>query len=141
MAEPHPKSAARETPSKFQTDPSAGQSRKKQAALLSILSNTTLVLLKIVVGLWGGSVSVLSEAAHSATDLMASVIAYLSVRASDTPPDEEHPYGHGKIESVSGLAEALLIFAAALYVIYEAVHKLLAHPNEPPQVEEALVVM
>lgn len=107
--------------------------RKRRAALLSIVSNSTLVLCKLVVGLLCHSVAVLSEAVHSASDLLASVIAYASVRMSDQPPDEDHPYGHGKIESISGLAEALLIVAAALYIIYEAAHKLLrpALASEP----------
>jgi cation diffusion facilitator family transporter len=131
----------RPKPSGAAADPAADRRRKQQAALLSIVSNITLVLLKIVVGLGSGSVSVLSEAAHSATDLMASVIAYLSVRASDTPPDEEHPYGHGKIESISGLTEALLIFAAALYVVYEASVKLLSRSGQPPPITAAMAVM
>lgn len=107
--------------------------RKRRAALLSIVSNSTLVLCKLVVGLLCHSVAVLSEAVHSASDLLASVIAYASVRMSDLPPDEDHPYGHGKIESISGLAEALLIVAAALYIIYEAAQKLLrpALASEP----------
>ena len=99
--------------------------RKRRAALLSIVSNSTLVACKLLVGLVCHSVAVLSEAVHSASDLLASVIAYASVRLSDVPPDEDHPYGHGKIESISGLAEALLIVFAALYIIYEAGHKLL----------------
>src|SRR5579871_6749612 len=78
--------------------------RKTAAAALSVLSNLLLVALKSIVGIAFGSVSVLSEAIHSATDLLAAGIAYLSVRASDTPPDADHPYGHGKIESISGLA-------------------------------------
>ncbi len=104
-------------------------SRKQHAARLSILSNAGLVLLKLVIGFGTGSVSVLSEAAHSAGDLLASGIAYFSVRVSDLPPDEEHPYGHGKIESVSGMAEALLLVIAAAYVVFEAFKKLLA-PGE-----------
>jgi cation diffusion facilitator family transporter len=99
--------------------------RKVSAARLSIYSNTMLVVLKLVVGVLSGSVSVLSEAAHSASDLLASWIAFFSVRVSDLPADEQHPYGHGKIESISGLAEALLIFGAAAYIIYEAIHKLI----------------
>lgn len=98
--------------------------RKVAAARLSIYSNTILVLLKLVVGVLSGSVSVLSEAAHSASDLLASWIAFFSVRVSDRPADEDHPYGHGKIESISGMAEALLIFLAAAYIIYESVSKL-----------------
>jgi cation diffusion facilitator family transporter len=116
--------------------------RKMRAAALSIVSNALLVALKLVVGYTSGSVSVLSEAAHSATDLIASAIAFFSVRASDTPPDEEHPYGHGKIESISGLAEAVLIFAAAGYILYEIVEKFRS-PAEghPHSVDAGLAVM
>ncbi len=101
--------------------------RKAAAARLSILSNVLLTVLKLVVGAVSGSVSILSESAHSATDLVASCIAFFSVRIADLPADEEHPYGHGKIESLSGLAEALLIFIAAALILYEAAHKLTAH--------------
>ena len=115
--------------------------RKRSAALLSIVSNSTLVVVKFVVGIASGSVSVLSEAIHSITDLIASVIAFFSVRASDTPPDAEHPYGHGKIESISGLAEALLILLAALYIINEAAHKLIVRHFQTPHLEAAMVIM
>ena len=98
---------------------------KIKAARLSILSNSALVVLKLVIGLMIGSVAVLSESIHSATDLIASVIAYFAVRASDAPPDDEHPYGHGKLESLSGMAEALLIFCAGGYIIFESVRALL----------------
>lgn len=115
--------------------------RKQSAALLSIVSNSTLVVGKLVVGLLCSSVAVISEAVHSASDLMASIIAYAAVRMSDSPPDEDHPYGHGKIESISSLAEALLIFAAALYIVYEAVHKLLKPPAASPPLYLAMGVM
>jgi cation diffusion facilitator family transporter len=100
--------------------------RKSQVAWLSVISNTTLVLGKLVVGLVIGSVSVISEAIHSAVDLVASVIALAAVKAAGKPADEEHPFGHGKIENISGTIEALLIFVAGTWIIYEAVHKLLA---------------
>jgi len=117
------------------------QRRKRTAAALSIISNSGLVAAKAAVGIVSGSVSVLSEAAHSATDLVASLIAFFSVRVSDTPPDAEHPYGHGKIEGVSGLLEALLIFAAAFYIIYEAIHRIINHHGQPPTFDAGLVVM
>lgn len=98
---------------------------KTRAAALSIGSNSLLVLVKLVVGFWTGSVSVISEAIHSATDVVASGIAYLSVRVADEPPDDEHPYGHGKIESLSGLAEGVLILCAAALIVNEAFDKLL----------------
>ena len=87
--------------------------KKRSAAKFSVISNTLLPALKLAIGLITGSVSVLSEAAHSATDLIASWITLFSVRVADQPADADHPYGHGKVESLSGLAEALLIFLAA----------------------------
>jgi len=101
--------------------------RKTGAAGLSVVSNTLLVLLKLGIGLATGSIGVLSEALHSATDLLASAVAFFSVRVSDVPPDTEHPYGHGKIESLSGLAEAAFILLAALYIVYEAIERLRGH--------------
>ncbi len=115
--------------------------RKRRAALLSICSNSALVIAKIVVGVLTGSVGVLSEAIHSATDLIASLIAFASVRASDNPPDAEHPYGHGKIEGVSGLIEALLIFAAGGYIVFQAIAGLLAPRAASPSLTAGLVVM
>ncbi len=97
---------------------------KIRAAAFSILSNTILTLMKLAVGLMMRSVSVIAEAAHSGLDLVASVVAYFSVRESGKPPDDRHRYGHGKIESLSGIIEALLIFGAAGYIIFEAVGKL-----------------
>jgi cation diffusion facilitator family transporter len=104
---------------------------KVVAARLSVFSNTLLVVLKLGVGLWTGSVAILSEAVHSATDLLAALIAFFAVRTSDLPPDKEHPYGHGKAESVSGALEALLIFGAAVFIIVEAVRAL--RDKEPPR--------
>lgn len=103
----------------------SGEANEKvRAARLSVISNSVLVALKLGVGLSIGSVAVISEAVHSATDLLAAVIAFFAVRASDAPPDEEHPYGHGKLESVSGVGEALLILVAGGYIVYEAVQSL-----------------
>lgn len=93
--------------------------------MLSVISNGVLVTLKLLTGLLTGSISVLSEAAHSSMDLIASVIAFFAVRISGKRPDQEHPFGHGKVEDISALAEALLIFIAAVWIIAEAVHKLL----------------
>lgn len=98
---------------------------KKSIARLSIVSNTVLVIAKLVVGLMIGSVSVISEAIHSGIDLIAALIAYYSVRKSSEPPDREHSFGHGKYENVSGAIEAVLILLAALLIIYEAYQKIL----------------
>jgi cation diffusion facilitator family transporter len=104
-------------------------SRKKiHVAALSVLSNGTLVAGKIVIGSLTGSVSILSEAIHSGIDLLASLIALIAVRTSGKPADPEHPWGHEKVENLSGAIEAVLIFAAAIWIIYESVHKLL-NPN------------
>lgn len=93
---------------------------KVKAARWSIVSNSSLVVVKLVIGVLMGSVSVMSEAIHSGLDLLASIIAYYAVGKAGKPADERHPYGHGKWENVSGVVEALLILAAALYILYEA---------------------
>ena len=103
------------------------QSRKFRVALLSVISNTALLTLKFIVGWAIGSVSVISEAIHSGVDLLASVIALFSVKTSGIPADENHSFGHGKIENISGVVEALLIFVAAGWIIFEAAKKLM-HP-------------
>ncbi len=97
---------------------------KQGAARLSVLSNTIMVIAKVIVGILSGSVSIMSEAVHSGIDLIAAGIAWYSVRESGKPADNEHPFGHGKIENVAGTVEALLIFGAALYIIMEAARKL-----------------
>jgi cation diffusion facilitator family transporter len=98
---------------------------KEKTARLSVASNTLLVVAKLAVGFAIGSVGIISEAIHSAIDLIAAVIAYFSVRQSARPPDECHTFGHGKYESISGLLEAVLILAAAVLIINEAVRNLL----------------
>jgi cation diffusion facilitator family transporter len=99
---------------------------KTRAASISVVSNTVLTLGKISIGLLSGSVSILSEGIHSGLDLIAAFIALFAVKESAKPADERHAYGHGKIENISGTIEALLIFIAAVWIIIEAVHKLLA---------------
>jgi cation diffusion facilitator family transporter len=97
--------------------------KKTRVATLSVVSNSILVLLKLIVGVLIGSVSIISEAIHSGVDLIAAVISLFSVRTSGIPADKQHPWGHGKIENISGTIEALLIFLAATWIIYEALHK------------------
>lgn len=99
-------------------------STPQRAALISVASNTILVAAKIVVALLSGSAALLSEALHSGLDLLASSIAWLSLRFAAHPPDREHPYGHGKWENVSAFLEGLLILGVALWVLYEAGHRL-----------------
>jgi len=104
-------------------------SRKTGVALLSVISNTVLVLLKLSVGLIIGSVSIISEAIHSGIDLIAAVIALFAVRTSGVPADRTHPFGHGKFENISGAVEAILIFVAAIWILVESIHKLMS-PKE-----------
>jgi len=103
---------------------------KESTARLSVISNTGLVLMKFIVGTSIGSVSIISEAIHSSMDLIAALIAFFSVRKSAEPPDAQHEFGHGKFEDISGLIEALLIFIAAVLIIWEAGQKLLGESSE-----------
>ena len=97
---------------------------KMRAAFLSVFSNTTLVCGKLAVGIWIGSASIISEAIHSATDLLASFIAFFAVGQSARPADQEHPYGHGKFENISGAIEAGLVIIAGVAIIYESIDHL-----------------
>jgi cation diffusion facilitator family transporter len=108
------------------------QHRKVRVAIVSVVSNTALVVIKLFIGMLIGSVSIISEAIHSGFDLLAAVIALFSVKTSSIPPDSNHPFGHGKIENISGTIEALLILVAAIWIIIEAAKKLM-HP-EPIEV-------
>jgi cation diffusion facilitator family transporter len=98
---------------------------KKRAALLSVGSAVLLVSLKTFLVVSTDSLGVLSEALHSGLDLIAAIITFLSVRVSDQPADERHPYGHGKFENFSAFIETGLLFLTALYIIYEAFHRML----------------
>lgn len=114
---------------------------KVNVARLSIISNSLLIIMKLVVGLISGSVSIISEAIHSSMDLIAAIIAFISVRISDNPPDSRHPYGHGKVENISGVIEALLIFAAAIWIIIEAIKKLLGENTELDAIAIGSIIM
>ena len=101
------------------------QDAKQRVALTSILASGALTIAKGVVGITTGSLAVLSEAAHSLIDLAATIMTYFAVRVSGKPADEEHHYGHGKVESVTALAETALLFLLSGIVIWEAAHRLL----------------
>jgi len=98
--------------------------KKSKAALISIASNTSLILLKLIAGFVTGSVSLIAEAIHSVMDLVAAIVAFISVRVSDRPADKEHQYGHGKAENISGVIEGILILIAAGLIAKEAIHKI-----------------
>jgi cation diffusion facilitator family transporter len=103
---------------------------KRSTARWSIWSNTILIVLKLIVAVLTGAVSVFAEAIHSLGDLIGSSVAYLAVRASDAPPDESHAYGHGKFENLSGVASALLMFFAGCFTVYEAILHLVSPFHE-----------
>ena len=100
-------------------------SAKARAAIVSVISNTCLIALKVAAGLVTGSVGILSDAAHSLMDLLASVIAFASVRKSDEPADASHRYGHEKLEDLAAGAQALLLLLGAAFIAYEAIRRLL----------------
>jgi cation diffusion facilitator family transporter len=102
---------------------------KSRAAAVSIASNSALIAFKLVVGIMSGSVAIISEALHSASDLVAALIAFYSVRKAAQPPDVHHHYGHEKVENLSGVIEALLIIAAAGVIIYEGIRKIFEGPH------------
>jgi len=97
---------------------------KTGAAALSIASNSLLIALKLAAGAITGSIAILTEAIHSLIDLVASVIAFISVRKADEPADADHPYGHEKVESLAATIEGMLILVGAGIIVYEATHRL-----------------
>lgn len=98
---------------------------RSRPALLSIVSNTVLILLKVVAGSITGSVAILTEAMHSAIDLVASLVAYVSIRKADVPADAEHPYGHEKMENLAAAIEGMLILVGSGVIVFEAIRRLL----------------
>src|SRR2546423_7122867 len=110
----------------------AGETRpvadtKQRTALLSVLSNSALILLKVIAGTVTGSVAILTEAVHSSIDLVASVVAFFSVRKADEPADESHRYGHEKIENLAAAIEGILILIGSAAIAFQAVRRLLGH--------------
>ena len=101
-----------------------GVEPKARVALLSVASNMTLITLKVVAGIATGSVAVLTEAAHSGMDLVASIVAFVSLRKAGEPADASHPYGHEKMENMAGAIEGTLILFGAAIITYEALQRL-----------------
>ena len=97
---------------------------KVRTAALSVVSNSTLILLKVIAGTITGSVAILTEAVHSSIDLVASVVAFLSVRKADEPADESHRYGHEKIENLAAAIEGVLIIVGSAVIAFEAIRRL-----------------
>ena len=106
-----------------------------RTALISVISNACLTIGKLITGILVGSIAIISEAIHSFIDLIAALIAFFAVRESSKPADDAHPYGHGKFENVAGAIEALLIFAAAIYIIFEAFRRIFnPRPIQTPMI-------
>lgn len=100
-------------------------SEKKFAAGLSITSNAIIIVTKIIAGMLSGSISIISEAIHSLSDFLASVLTFFAVTRSAEPADKEHPFGHGKYEDMSGFIEGGLIIFAGCFIIFESANKLI----------------
>ncbi|HEX8690380.1 MAG TPA: cation diffusion facilitator family transporter [Solirubrobacterales bacterium] len=97
---------------------------KSGAAALSIASNSALIAIKLAAGAITGSIAIVTEAIHSLIDLVASVVAFVSVRKADAPADAEHPYGHEKVESLAAAIEGMLILVGAGVIVFEATRRL-----------------
>lgn len=106
---------------------SSGSEAKRSAALFSVLLALLITALKLLTGLLTGSLGMLSEAAHSSIDLVAATITFFSIRVADLPADDEHNYGHGKIESLSAFTETVLMLGSSVWIVVEAVRRLLFH--------------
>lgn len=106
------------------------KNEKKRVALLSVLAAIFLTGFKMIIGILTGSLGILSEALHSTLDLIAAVITFFSVSISDKPADKEHNYGHGKVENFSALIETLLLLITCIWIIYEAVNRLVTGETE-----------
>ncbi|HEY1522395.1 MAG TPA: cation diffusion facilitator family transporter [Solirubrobacteraceae bacterium] len=100
---------------------------KLRAASLSVASNSALILIKVIAGTLTGSVAILTEAVHSSIDLVASIVAFISVRIAGEPADESHRYGHEKVENLAAAIEAVLILVGSAVIAFEAIRRLLGH--------------
>jgi cation diffusion facilitator family transporter len=98
--------------------------RKSTAARVSIVSNSALIVLKLVAGAITGSIAIITEAVHSSIDLMASIVAYFSIRKAEEPADESHPYGHEKVENLAAALEGVLILVGAGIIVFESARRL-----------------
>src|SRR3954469_21276561 len=111
----------------------AMQAEKRGVALNSVFAAVAITALKIFVGITTGSLGIISEAAHSAFDLVAAIITLFSVRVSDKPADADHQYGHGKVENFSAFLETGLLLLTCVWIVWEAVRRMFFshHSIEP----------
>jgi cation diffusion facilitator family transporter len=102
------------------------KNEKNRVAFMSILAAVFLTGFKLIVGVFTGSLGILSEALHSALDMVAAAITYFSVRISDKPADSDHQFGHGKVENLSAFIETILLLVTCIWIIYEAISRLIS---------------
>jgi cation diffusion facilitator family transporter len=107
-----------------QSEPHAA---KRSAALFSVFAAAIVTMLKLLTGLLTGSLGMLSEAAHSAVDLIASMITLFSIHVAERPADEDHNYGHGKVESLSAFVETFIMLGSCIWIVTEAIHRIVFH--------------
>jgi cation diffusion facilitator family transporter len=117
------------------------QKDKRSVALLSVFAGVGLTAFKLTIGLLTNSLGILAEAAHSGLDLVAAAMTYFAVRVSDKPADEEHQFGHGKVENLSALFETLLLLVTSGWIIYEAVTRLFFKPAQVEASVWSFIVM
>src|SRR3954454_17705922 len=114
---------------------------KRGVALNSVIAAVFITIFKVIVGVTTGSLGIISEAAHSAFDLLAAIITLFSVRVSDKPADADHQYGHGKIENFSAFLETGLLLITCIWIVWEAVQRLLYHGTHIEPTIAAFAVM
>ncbi len=105
----------------------SGEQEKRSVALISVLAAIGLTVFKIIVGVTTGSLGILAEAAHSGLDLVAALMTLFAIRISGRPADQTHLYGHGKVENLSALFETILLLGTCVWILYEAIHRLVFH--------------
>jgi len=128
-------------PNATQIELEAMRHDKHAVALNSVFAAIFITSLKVVVGIYTGSLGILSEAAHSGLDLIAAVITFMSIRVSDKPADADHQFGHGKVENFSAFIETGLLLLTCIWIVYEAGKRLFFHNIEIKPSIWAFVVM
>ncbi len=121
--------------------PKSMRAEKRSVAGRSVLASIAITTLKVIVGVSTGSLGILSEAAHSALDLIASLITLFSVQVSDKPADADHQYGHGKVENFSAFIETGLLLLTCVWIVYEAISRLFFHHVDIEPTTAAFLVM
>lgn len=106
------------------------QNEKQRVALVSMVASGLLAIGKFTIGIFTGSIGLISEGIHSSSDFIATVITWWAVHISDKPADDNHHYGHGKMESMAALFEVFLLFGAAGWIAFEAIKRLMGEPHE-----------